>query len=225
MRSHRPDLRMPDLHIPLACCLAATISLFVSQTGTAIAWQSGAPKGPPPGGPNLKAATRQREMHETMLRNAEAGAAIGVPGEKRDEKRIEAAVEQMKQDFRQIQIVRNELVRNLLSEKPLDFKLISDKAAEINKRADRLKTNLIPPTAEAKEKTDKPHVEFNQDQMKGALVQLCNRIAIFIDSPVLKTPGTVDVEQSTKAGGELLSIIELSGNIKRSAEKLSKASK
>jgi hypothetical protein len=220
MRSLRPHLQ-----IPLLCCLAATVSLFVSQTGTAVARQSGAPKGPPPGGPNLKAETRQKEMRETMLRNAESGAAIGVSGGKRDEKRIEAAIEQMKQDFRQIQIVRNELVRNLLSEKPLDFKLVSDKAAEINKRADRLKTYLIPPSAEAKEKNEKPHVEFNQDQMKGALVQLCNRIALFIDSPALKTPGTVDVEQATKTGGELLSIIELSGNIKRSAEKLSKVSK
>jgi hypothetical protein len=220
MRRHRPDLQ-----ITLVCCLAATISLLLSQAGSAVGMQSGTPKGPPPGGPNLKAETRRREMRETMLRNVETGAAVGVKGEKRDEKRIEAAIEQMKADFRQIQIVRNELVRNLLAEKPLDFKLISDKAAEINKRADRLKTYLIPPAAEPKEKNEKPGVEFNQGQMKDALIQLCNRIAVFIDSPVLKSPGTVDVEESTKAGGELLSIIELSGNIKRSAERLNKLSK
>jgi hypothetical protein len=177
--------------------------------------------GPPPGGPNLKAATRQRELRETILRNAEAGAAL----EKRDEKRIEAAIEQVQQDFKQIQIVRNEMVRDLLANKPLDYKLISDRAGEIYKRTERLKTYLMPPVPDDKEKNPKSHVEFNDGEMKGALVQLCNRIAIFIESPILKTPGVSDVEQSAKAEGDLLSIIQLSNNIKRSAERLSKTTK
>jgi hypothetical protein len=117
------------------------------------------------------------------------------------------------------------MVRDLLANKPLDYKLISDKAAEINKRADRLKSYLMPPAPGETEKNQKDHVEFNNEQMKGALVQLCNRIAIFIDNPILKTPGVNDVEQSAKAGGDLVSIIHLSGNIKRSAERLNRSPK
>lgn len=175
----------------------------------------------PRGDRNAKREDREREMREKKLRSLEMGPAL----EKRDQQRIDAAIKQMKEDFRQIQIIRNEMVHNLLANKPLDYKLISDEAAEINKRADRLKVFLMPPDAEDKEKHPKDQVEFNDDEMKGALVRLCNRIAIFIENPVLKSPGTVDVEQSTKAGGDLLMIIELSGNIKRSAEKLNKSSK
>jgi hypothetical protein len=177
--------------------------------------------GPPPGPIDPKSASRQREVRETILRNAEVGAEV----EKRDQRRIEAAIEQVKQDFKQIQIIRNEMVRDLLANKPLDYKSISDKAGEINKRADRLKAYLMPPAPDDKEKNQKSPSEFNNEEMKGALVQLCNRIAVFIENPVLKTPGINDVEQSAKAGGDLLSIIQLSSNIKRSADRLSKGTK
>lgn len=216
MRNHRQRLAA---HI--VCRRAATLSLLIVMTNAAVAQQGGTPMGPPPGGPDLKAATRQREIRESVLRTMDMGPAAA----KRDQKRIDAAIEQVKQDFKQIQIIRNEMVRDLIANKPLDYKLISDKVGEINKRADRLKAYLMPPASDDKEKSQKSQVEFNSEDMKGALVQLCNRIAIFIDNPVLKTPGINDVEQSGKAGGDLLSIIHLSSNIKRSAEKLGKASK
>jgi hypothetical protein len=175
----------------------------------------------PPGNLDPKRAQREREMRETRLRKTELGVAI----EKRDRRSIEEAAKKLQEDFRQIQIIRNEIVRIILAEKPFDYKLISDKAREINKRADRLKAFLIPVDPDDKEKNQKNQGEFDNDEMKGALIQLCNQIESFVDNPVLKTPDTVDVEQSTKAGGDLLSIIELSGTIKRSAERLNKSSK
>ena len=114
------------------------------------------------------------------------------------------------------------MVRNLLANKPLDYNLIAGETGEIHKRADRLKSYLMPPVPEQRQRATKSQIEFNDDEMKDALVRLCNLIAGFIDNPVLKTPDKVDVEQSAKAGGDLLMIIELSGNIKRSAERLSK---
>jgi hypothetical protein len=175
----------------------------------------------PPGDRDARREDRQRELREKRLQTLDMRQVL----EQRDQARIDAAIKQIKDDFKQIQIIRNEMVHNLVANKPLDYKLIFNEAAEINKRADRLKTFLMPPDAEPKDKDTKDHVEFTSDEMKGALVQLCNRIASFIENPVLKSPGTVDVEQSTRAGGDLLVIIELSGNIKRSAEKLNKASK
>jgi hypothetical protein len=179
------------------------------------------PGGRPEGRPDLKRDQREREQREAVLRTAEARVAVA----KLDEKRIEAAVTQVREDFKQIQIVRNEIARHLLSEKPLDYKLISNKAGDVNKRADRLKTLLMPPVPEDKAKSQKSAVEIGGAEMQGALVRLCNLIDGFVENPVLKTPGRVDVEQSTKAGGDLLSIVELSDNIKRSAEKLNKTSR
>jgi hypothetical protein len=172
-----------------------------------------------PDNPDPKAAMRDRERREALLRKSEVAAEV----EKRDHKRIAEAVEKVREDFKQIQIVRNALVRKLLADAPLDYKLISAEAGEINKRADRLKTYLLPPLPEEKDKTRQSQIEFDKDEMKDALVRLCNMIAVFIDNPSLKNPGTTDVEQSTKAGGELLSIIELSANVKKSADKLNKA--
>ncbi|MGA9769031.1 MAG: hypothetical protein WBV94_08320 [Blastocatellia bacterium] len=198
-----------------ACFVAATVSILIVAANSVVAMQT--PQ--PPGDRNAKREDRQRELREKTLRSLDMREAL----EHRDQQRIDAAIKQVKEDFKQIQIVRNEMVHNLLASKPLDYKLISDETAEINKRADRLKTFLMPPDAEVKEKDPKDHVEYTGDEMKGALVQLCNRIASFIENPVLKSPGTVDVEQSTRAGGDLLLIIELSGNIKRSAERLNKS--
>jgi hypothetical protein len=200
--------------------LAGSFSLLIITAGTALA-QSGRPAGPI----DLKRQQHERDHREAVLRTSEAGATVA----KIDQRRVEAAIKQVKDDFMQIQMVRNELVRTLLADKPLDYKIISDKAADINKRAGRLKTFLIAPTAEDKDKNQKNQVELNKveldkAEMKDALVQLCNLVAGFIDNPVLKNPGITDVEQSIKAGGDLLSIIQLSNNIKRSAEKLNKTS-
>ena len=212
MRKRRSQLAMRT-----ACYLAATISALIVTASTVQALQT--PR--PPGDRDARREDRQRELREKRLQTLDMRQVL----QQRDQARIDAAIKQIKDDFKQIQIIRNEMVHNLVANKPLDYKLILNEAAEINKRADRLKTFLMPPDAEANDKDIKDHVEFTNDEMKGALVQLCNRIVNFIENPVLKSPGTVDVEQSTRAGGDLLAIIELSGNIKRSAEKLNKTSK
>jgi len=209
--------RRSHLATYIACYLAATVSALIATASAVPALQT--PR--PPGDRNAKREDRQKEMREKGLQTLDMRQVL----EQRDQARIDAAIKQIKDDFKEIQIIRNEMVHNLVANKPLDYKLISNEAAEINKRADRLKTFLMPPDAELKDKDPKAHVEFTNDEMKGALVQLCNRIVSFIENPVLKSPGTVDVEQSARAGGDLLVIIELSGNIKRSAERLNKTSK
>jgi hypothetical protein len=196
-------------------CAAALVLLFTSHATA----QAQAER--PPGNPDLKREQREREHREAMLRTVETAPALT----RLDEKRIEAAVSKIKDDFRQIQVIRNELVRSILAEKPLDFKIVSSRVEEINKRADRLKTYLMPPIPEGSQKKPVSQVEFKNEEMKGVLVRLCNLIDSFVENPVLKTPGRVDVEQSTKAGGDLLSIIELSSNLKRNAERLKKTTR
>jgi hypothetical protein len=195
------------------CYMAAAIALLAAASDTALAQR--------PENPDLKREQRNREVREANLRNTEAKVEI----ERIDQKRVAAAIKQVKDDFKQIQLVRNEMVRNLLADKPLDYKLIAGETEVIHKRADRLKTFLMPPVPNHDKEQPRSQIEFDEREMKDALVRLCNLIAGFIDNPVLKTPDKIDVEQSTKAGGDLLSIIELSGNIKRSAERLNKQTK
>ena len=202
--------------------LAAAGSLLTVMAGTISA------QGPPPSPGSLDVDNARVRMEEQTQREAalrDNGTMNAKRAEPVNKARVEAAVEQLKQDFRRIQIVRNEMVRNLLANKPLDYNLISEQTEEINKRANRLKTYLIALKAEDKEKDPKTQAEFSKGEIKGALVKLCNLIAGFIDNPVLKTPGTTDAEQSVKASDDLQSIIELSGTIRKSAESLSKTPK
>jgi hypothetical protein len=199
----------------IVCSRAAFFCLLITLTNTVLAQRPSKPAG----GPSLKAEMQQRGVRESVLR----GTGSGVANNKIDPKRVEAAIEKVKEDFKQIQIIRNEIVRNILANKPFDYKLLVVETGEINLRAERLKTYLMPPMPEEKEK--KKDVEFKNEEMKDGLVQLCNLIASFVDNPILKNPDLTDVKQSAKAGGDLLSIIDLSNNLKKSAEKLDKISK
>lgn len=194
-------------------CLAAI--LFMTVAASAVPSQQG--QGPPPPDKRSpRAPDRSRELREKNLRSAE----VGVDLERRDENRLDAVFKQMKEDFKRIQIVRNRMVRSLLADDPLDYKLIADETGEINERAGRLRTHLMPPAPEDKGKPEEKRIDFDDDDMKGALIQLCNRIAYFIDNPTVKNPGTIDVDQSARARSDLSIIIELTANIKRSAERL-----
>jgi hypothetical protein len=193
-------------------------ALVVVVTASTVAGQAG--RVSPPSIKDPKADTLDRQNREATLRSAEMEVAV----EKTDERRINAAIQKIKDDFRHIQIVRNEIARNILANKPFDYRLISEEAGEVRKRADRLKSSLVAPSREEAEKSRKNEVDFNDQEMKSALVRLCNLIISFVESPVLKNPGTTDAQQSKKVAIDLVNIIDLSSNIKRSADRLNKTS-
>lgn len=211
--------RRSHLIARLALSLGATLSLLIIMSSAALAQQApgNGPglAGPPPGA-TPKEQSQDRQSREFRLRNVEREAASA----QINQQRLKAAIDIVKQDFKRIQVVRNEMVDDLVAQKPLDYKLTAERAGEINKRAQRLKSFLMQPVTEEQEKELKHEIEYRHDEMKDALVKLCNKIYKFTENPILKTPDVVDVEQSGKAGLDLLSIIELSGNIKRSVEKL-----
>jgi hypothetical protein len=202
----------------LRLATAASIVLFAAVAASA--------QGPPPGAGapgfrNPKGDTDAQTNREAKMRSAEMGATT----EELNKQRLLAGIEQTKQDFKRIQLVRNYLVDDIVAKKPFDFKQISERADEVNKRAVRLKSYLVPPTPEGEKKPEEKEVSYTEEELKGALVKLCNSIYSFTGNEMFKNPGTLDTQKSLKAGTDLLTIIELSGNIKRSADKLGKPSK
>ena len=200
--------------------LAAAASLLLVAVGAAFA------QGPPPGAgapgfKNPKGEEDARTNREAKLRSGEVGANA----EELNKQRLMAGIEQTKQDFKRIQLVRNDMVDDIVAKKPFDFKQISERAEEVNKRAVRLKSYLMPPTPEGEKKPEEKEVVYTEEELKGALVKLCNTIYSFTANEMFKNPGTLDADKSLKAGADLLGVIELSGAIKRSADKLSKSSK
>ena len=177
--------------------------------------------GPPPNNnPNLE--DRFRQVDESKLRSAE----LDVGADEKNQKLLQAAIANMREDFTRIQVLRNDIARNLVARKPVDYKLVSDQTAEINKRANRLNVYMRARAADEAEKEPSPS-ELKSEEMMGALVKLCKLIDRFTENPALKNAATVDTKEISKAkenkanaDRDLLAIIKLSGNIQKKSDNL-----
>jgi hypothetical protein len=182
----------------------------------------GAPAGVgPPANNNPNIGDRQRQIDEGRLRGAETNAGV----EDQNQKLLQAAVVNMKEDFKRIQVLRNDIARSLVARKPLEYKLVADQTAEINKRASRLSVYMLA-RIQAEEKPDNS-AELKSEEMVGALVKLCKLIDSFTENPALKNAGTVDSNAVAKAKDDkanadrdLLAIIKLSAGIRKKSESL-----
>ena len=97
--------------------VSGSFSLFLASSTLA----QGNPTGPPPGAgpppnnnPNLQ--DRARQVDEGRLRSAEVDAGT----EEKNQKLLQTAIANMKEDFTRIQVLRNDIARNLIARKPLD---------------------------------------------------------------------------------------------------------
>jgi hypothetical protein len=163
---------------------------------------------------------RERRQREQQLRSVEMRLR-----EKPKGMGPAPTLEQADQDFKRILILHNELVRSISAGAALDYKLTSEAAAEINKRANRLKKFLVQPGRAAEAEDEEERVGLNGQQLRVAVVVLCERIESFVENPLFKQPGVVDVRESARAGEDLLRIIKLSDGIRRDAVRLGKTLK
>ena len=175
----------------------------------------------PPSEINPKIEDRERRVSESRLRSAEMAVTV----ESENKKHIEVAIGHIKEDFMRIQVLRNDIARNLVAHKPLDYDLISRQATEINKRANELNTYMIAQVPDDKQQNNS--LEVASEEMIGSLVRLCQLIDSFTENPSLKNAGTVDAQEiekakvdKAKAAKDLKAIIELSESIKKKSYSL-----
>jgi hypothetical protein len=207
--------RLTTIHRFAGCATAVFFTL--SLVGSALA------QGPRESRPNinLRAEDQKRQLQEGRLRTAEWDAL----GESENEKLVQAALVKMKEDFARIQVLRNDIARNLVSHKPLDYNLISAQTGEIHKHASRLNIYILAHFAD----TDGTHesAELKREEMVSALVKLCKLVDSFTENPALKHAGSVDVkeiekvkDEKARADKDLLAIITLSQAIKKRSDNL-----
>jgi hypothetical protein len=182
--------------------------------------------GPPPGAGrpadiNPKREDLVRQTNEARLRSLEMEAGE----EAENQKRIQAAIVNMKQDFTRIQVLRNDIARSLVAHKPLDYNLITEQTAEINKCAHRLNVYMLARAPENKVQNNPP--DLKSEEIIDALVKLCKLIDSFTENPALKNAATVNVkgiekakEDKTHADNDLLAIMKLSEKIQRKSDSL-----
>jgi len=216
------DYRVVKVKELVGLLIAGTFLLCLASSTLA----QGNPAGPPPGAgpppnnnPNLQ--DRFRQVDESRLRSAE----MDVGADERNQKLLQAAIANMREDFSRIQVLRNDIARNLIARKPLDYKLVSEQTAEINKRGSRLNVYMRA-HVRADEKENKLP-ELKSEEMIGALVRLCKLIDSFTENPALKNAATIDSKEIAKArenkanaDRDLLAIIKLSGSLQQKSESL-----
>lgn len=176
------------------------------------------PGGPPPVDRRVNTdRIRQQDMsqREWQLRNFG-----NEPGGPADRRRLEALMAQTEEDFNRILTLHNEIARALSSNNALDYRFVSDATTEIKKRASRVQSSLklAPEEGYTGEKVD----EIGDPEMKDALVKLCKQIRSFVTNPSIENPNTVDAQQLTKARHDLEALIQLSGQIKKDADRIKK---
>jgi len=145
--------------------------------------------------------------------------------EEENQKRLQAAIVNMKDDYKRIQVLRNDIARNLVARKPIEYKLVAEQSTEINKRASRL--NVYMQARVPDEVKPNSADELKNEEMVGALVKLCKLIDNFTENPALKNAATVDSKDVAKskqdkanADRDLLAIIKLSAGIQKKSVSL-----
>ena len=180
--------------------------------------QSAGPMSPPVDRGNTD-RIRQQEMNqrEWQLRN------FGTqPNQPTDRRQLEALMTRTEEDFTRILTLHNEIARAITSDNVIDYRFVSEATGEIKKRAARVQSTLVLHiTGDDGQVSEKLEVS-DGPQMKDALVKLCKQIRSFVTNPMIENPNTVDAQQLTKARRDLESVIQLSGLIKKQAEKLSR---
>ena len=130
---------------------------------------------------------------------------------------------QLEEDFEKLQLSNYHLSGKLDSTPLLlDYQQIREDAAEIRKRAARLRTNLALPQPEKNPKEKKDDDLLTVAELKSAITSLDALVNSFVWNPVFRKPDIVDVENSMKASLDLESIFRVSEQIRRGAEALAK---
>jgi len=129
---------------------------------------------------------------------------------------------QINDDFQRVQVIHNEIVRMLQSDKGLNYGRLADLTGDMKKRGTRLRENLALPEAEQPAAAEKRPDVIDDQRVRKDIVALHDLVVSFIGSPLFKNLGVVDAKVIEQATDNLDHIINLSEEIKKAAKLLDK---
>ncbi|HZE71526.1 MAG TPA: hypothetical protein VE135_18635 [Pyrinomonadaceae bacterium] len=167
--------------------------------------------------PTFAQSTRNPNSPAQRGMQAREWALTHIPDEvnKHFQKEQTSLFAQIREDFRRLQIINNEMMRTVFVNSNVDRKLIAVTTAEINKRAMRLSANLVLPRIDDQAKNQKPDDARNDGNLQAGLLALDHCIMSFVANPLFKQPNVVDSESALRARSDLNLIIRLSERLKK----------
>jgi hypothetical protein len=143
----------------------------------------------------------QQEFNRHVLR----GEGPPTPERPREPRLAEA---QIKEDFRRLQIINNEVQASAARNGTPSQTLIKS-LSEIRKRARRLRSNLVLAAGKGEEST----VTAGGESLAALLTMMDESVKGFVTNPMFGSGKVLDVELTKKAAADLARVIELSGVI------------
>jgi uncharacterized lipoprotein YehR (DUF1307 family) len=144
---------------------------------------------------------------------------------KKDDSVRLAVLKQIKEDFKNIQGVNNTMMASAWAHEELDYGYISDSISQIKSKATRLRSNLALPKANDVEEKQLDLARAGIKEFRAALLLLDKSIMSFVTNPLFQKANVVEVNLGAQASHDLKVIIELSGNLQKSAVALMRKSK
>ena len=129
---------------------------------------------------------------------------------------------QINDDFQRVQVIHNEIVRMLQSDKGLDYGRLADLTGDMKKRGTRLRENLALTQGEQTSAQTKHADAIDDQQVRKDIAALHDLVVSFVGSPLFKNLGVVDAKVLDQATDNLNHIIDLSDEIKKAAKLLDK---
>ena len=159
----------------------------------------------------IEQVERDRDLHQKPLL-----------AKKEDDPARQAVLRQIREDFKNIQAVNNTMMANAWAREELDYGYISDSISQIKSKATRLRSNLALPKAKDGDEKDGEEKQLNVapagvKEFRAALLLLDKSIMSFVTNPLFQNANVVEVKLAAKASHDLKVIIELSGNLQKSA--------
>lgn len=171
--------------------------------------------------PQARRDERRLEMEERQRALRSLGDA-SKPRPSRHTPDRRPSYRQVAEDFEQLQVRSYQLSVAAESAARLAYEQIREEAAEIKKRASRLKSTLALPADAEERKQKKPDEASTPEELKAAIASLDALVKSFVWNPVFRQPNVLDAENSLKARRDLEEILRRSEQIKKCAEALGK---
>ncbi len=128
----------------------------------------------------------------------------------------------LKDDFRKLQIVNNDLMQRTIIElrknpEAITINEIRASLGEMQKRADRLRSNLRLPEVKIP-KAEKIQELASIPGFTEGLLVLDQAVMKFVENPIFQQPGILDAEKSISAAEDLCKILRLTETLRKLAK-------
>jgi hypothetical protein len=146
-----------------------------------------------------------------------------LPAKKDDDSARLAVLKQISEDFKNIQDLNNTMMAKAWAHQELDYGYISDSISQIKSKATRLRSNLALPKAKDIDEKQLNLARASVKEFRAALLLLDKSIMSFVRNPLFQKANVVEVNLAAQASHDLKVIIELSGNLQKSAALMRKS--